>query len=592
MNLASFRTRPLAFCWHIMTGMKHYVFFSFVAVAFAEIGWGITPLISKVLVDSLTIGDPSNAATLWTVIWAAIGLTVANGIGLLSYRTSGYLCSHWMNAMEKRIYQVLFSYLSKHDLGFFADTFAGSLVTKCANIGRGAWALWEIAMWTFLPLTVGVIISLFLSFMVSPFIGLFVVAWMIVQTFISLQMGKRKRDLSKAAAAERSKRTGQVVDSITNIKTVTLFANVPHEEKRLNKTLDSFMTAAKTNWRYSEMMLLTNNIMVLLLRSAMLGGVVYLWATSQASTGDILMMYSVSVQIGRQFFDVGRRINQVFQSFGELDEGLQTIATGHQIIDVPGAKALKVPKGAIEFNDINFSYKEKKQQTKVFKDFNLVIKPGEKVGLVGLSGAGKTTLVKLFLRLYEAQSGSITIDGQPIDKIGLDSLRNSVAVIPQEPALFHRSLKENITYGKLKASQKEVEKAAKLAQAHDFIKKLSQGYATLVGERGVKLSGGQCQRVAIARAILKDAPILVLDEATSALDSENEIAIQTALHNLIQGKTVIAIAHRLSTLREMDRIIVLEDGNIIQDGNHSSLMKKKGLYQKLWKQQSEGFLQE
>jgi ABC-type multidrug transport system fused ATPase/permease subunit len=259
-----------------------------------------------------------------------------------------------------------------------------------------------------------------------------------------------------------------------------------------------------------------------------------------------------------------------------------------ELLDSPSSTNLTVSRGEIEWQNINFEF----GNNTIFSDFNLSIKPGERVGLVGHSGAGKTTFVSLLLRQHDVTGGSIEIDGQNIAEVTQDSLRSAIAVVPQEPMLFHRTIRENIAYGKYDATDEEIVAVAKKAQAHDFISILSEGYDTLVGERGVKLSGGQKQRVAIARAMLKDAPILVLDEATSALDSESEVAIQKALHTLMEGKTVVAIAHRLSTLREMDRIIVLENGQILEDGTHESLTQSGGLYQRLWEHQAGGFLVE
>jgi len=274
--------------------------------------------------------------------------------------------------------------------------------------------------------------------------------------------------------------------------------------------------------------------------------------------------------------------------YGEIEEGLEEVVVPLEIIDEPNALKLQANGGKVDWQNVTFEYGE----NKVFDNFNLTIKPGQRIGLVGPSGAGKTTFVSLLLRQHDITAGAIEIDGQNIAQVTQDSLRENIAVVPQEPLLFHRTIRENIAYGKPDATQAEIIKVAKQAQAHDFISALPEGYDTLVGERGVKLSGGQKQRVAIARAMLKDAPILVLDEATSALDSESEVEIQKALHILMEGKTVVAIAHRLSTLREMDRIIVLEQGVIVEDGAHTELAQAGGTYQKLWEHQAGGFLQE
>ena len=306
------------------------------------------------------------------------------------------------------------------------------------------------------------------------------------------------------------------------------------------------------------------------------------------TAGTLVLVLGLLGRVGYMFITVGQAMNRFIREYGNVEEGLKEILLPHEIVDIPNALPMTVHRGEIAWHDVNFTFGD----NTVFSNFNLTIPAGQRLGLVGASGAGKTTFVSLLLRQHELTSGQITIDDQPIHRVTQDSLRTNIAVVPQEPALFHRSIRENIAYGKPDATDQEVEEVAKKAQAHDFIKDLPQGYDTLVGERGVKLSGGQKQRVAIARAMLKDAPILILDEATSALDSESEVAIQQALHILMEGKTVIAIAHRLSTLREMDRIIVLDQGVITEDGTHDTLQHAGGTYQRLWEHQAGGFVGE
>jgi len=288
------------------------------------------------------------------------------------------------------------------------------------------------------------------------------------------------------------------------------------------------------------------------------------------------------------FVTIGHAMNRFIREYGNVEEGLREILVDREIKDVSNASDLVVAKGAISWNKVQFEY----GTNAVFDNFELSIKPGQRIGLVGPSGAGKTTFVSLLLRQHDIDSGDILIDGQNISQVTQDSLRENIAVVPQEPLLFHRTIRENIAYGKPDATDEEIIAVAQKAQAHDFIMQLETGYDTLVGERGIKLSGGQKQRVAIARAMLKDAPILVLDEATSALDSESEVEIQKALEILMEGKTVIAVAHRLSTLRKMDRILVLETGKIVEDGSHDELTQSGGTYQRLWEHQAGGFLQE
>ncbi|MCA9364037.1 ATP-binding cassette domain-containing protein [Candidatus Kaiserbacteria bacterium] len=333
-------------------------------------------------------------------------------------------------------------------------------------------------------------------------------------------------------------------------------------------------------------MLFMNRLIAVVLVGAVLGYMYVLFKKEAVGAGDIILVLAVLGNITHIITHLGNMMNGFIRMYGEIEEGLEEVLVPHEIDDKKNARKLKVTDAKVEWNAVDFGFDD----NQVFDKFNLDIPSGQRVGLVGSSGAGKTTFVSLLLRQHDIDGGEILIDGQNIAKVTQDSLRENIAVVPQEPLLFHRSIRENIAYGKLDATQEEIELAAQRAQAHDFIMELPEGYDTLVGERGVKLSGGQKQRVAIARAMLKDAPILVLDEATSALDSESEVKIQKALHELMVGKTVVAIAHRLSTLREMDRIIVLEQGVVIEDGTHDELVASGGVYARLWAHQAGGFL--
>ena len=339
---------------------------------------------------------------------------------------------------------------------------------------------------------------------------------------------------------------------------------------------------------YSEYMMLVNSLVFTAFAVFMFIILTDKWAVGDITSGRLVSFILLVTYTSGTFIFLGRIVSRVAKTYGQAEEGLQELVRPHGITDESGARDLQVNSASIDWNQVDFSFEE----SAVFADFNLSIPAGQRMGLVGKSGAGKTTFVSLLLRQHDVSAGAITIDGQNISAVTQDSLRQAIAVVPQEPVLFHRTIKENILYGKSDATDEEVIAVAKKAQAHDFICAFPEGYDTMVGERGVKLSGGQKQRVAIARAMLKDAPILVLDEATSALDSESEVAIQQALETLMEGRTVIAIAHRLSTLRKMDRVIVMEAGQIKEDGNHDSLAHSGGVYERLWNHQAGGFLQE
>ncbi|MFA7310158.1 MAG: ATP-binding cassette domain-containing protein, partial [Candidatus Paceibacterota bacterium] len=342
------------------------------------------------------------------------------------------------------------------------------------------------------------------------------------------------------------------------------------------------------NWRYGEWVLVLNGVLQAVFGGSMAFAAVYLASTGALSVGDIVLVLTIIFRIEGLLLFLGSHLNGFAETWGEIQESLEEILEPHQIPDKEGAIDLKMDNAAIDIEDLTFTF----EAQPVFRDLSLHIPSGQRVGLVGRSGAGKTTLVRLLLHHHDIQRGSIKISGANIANVTQDSLREALAVVPQEPLLFHRSVRENISYGKPDATDEEIIRAAQLAQAHDFILRLPKGYEALVGERGIKLSGGERQRIAIARAILKNSPILLMDEATSALDSESEVQIQAALHALMEGKTVIAIAHRLSTLRQMDRIIVLERGAIVEEGTHEQLVAKGGLYAELWNHQAGGFIKD
>jgi ATP-binding cassette subfamily B multidrug efflux pump len=404
----------------------------------------------------------------------------------------------------------------------------------------------------------------------------------------------RMRDLAKASSELRSLVMGRVVDSYTNILTVKLFARARDEDDYVRDVVDQHTAAIAAHMRLTTRFMATlSTLNALLLVSTATIGIV-LWSVGQVSAGIVATALPMAWQIANVAGWVSWEVTGIFENIGVVQEGMETIAVPHSLTDRPDARELVVPQGEIRFEHLTFTY-GRSDGKKVLDDLKLVIRPGERVGLVGRSGAGKSTLVNLLLRFHDIEQGSIRIDGQDIGQVTQESLRAAIGMVTQDTSLLHRSIAANIGYGRPGASSTEIELAARKAQAHDFIGELEDwkgrtGYEAHVGERGVKLSGGQRQRIAIARVVLKDAPILVLDEATSALDSEVELAIQDQLLGLMEGKTVIAIAHRLSTIARMDRLIVLEQGRIVEEGSHDELLRLDGHYALLWKHQSGGFL--
>ena len=483
-------------------------------------------------------------------------------------------------------------YLLRQGMTFFANEFAGRVATK---VMQTSLAVRE---------TVMKILDVFV-YVVSYFVSMLVVVaaadwrllaplvvWIAVYICIVTYFVPRLRKISKEQADTRSMMTGRIVDSYTNIATVKLFSHAGREETYAKESMDEFLQTVHRQMRKVTLfhVLVYSNNCIALFSIAGLG--IHLWLTSAISVGSIAIAVALAMRINGMSQWVMWEVSALFENIGTVYDGMGMMTKAHDIIDADGATALKAPHGAIAFENVRFHYGKDKG---VIDDLSLTVAPGEKIGLVGRSGAGKTTLMNVLLRFYDLESGAIRIDGQDISTVTQDSLRGQIGVVTQDTSLLHRSIRDNIAYGHPGAADADIIAAAKRANAWEFIQQLedNQGRKALdaqVGERGVKLSGGQRQRIAIARVFLKDAPILVLDEATSALDSEVEAAIQENLFALMAGKTVIAIAHRLSTLTEMDRLVILEAGGIAETGSHAELVAKSGLYADLWSRQSGGFI--
>jgi ATP-binding cassette subfamily B protein len=494
--------------------------------------------------------------------------------------------------VEDQLYEDSFEYLAHQDYSFFTNRFSGAIVTQASRFAKVYSTFHDTMIFDLLPQLASLLIIIGVISYYSPLIGFIVLVLWLFISWVVVRLALKRLPVRRTAVAKESRQIGELADVINNSLTVKTFAAEDREIERyaaVNELrgrffLRSWHQAVRNGW-------IIHGLAAIMQMTVFVGGVIAVQHQSLEIATFVLFQFYIL----RIIDNIHRSVNVVRQLevvAGDAQEMAELLEQPPFIQDKPFATDAKISQGAISFENVNFQYEDASTKETLFADFSLQIKPGEKVGLVGPSGGGKTTITRLLLRFMDIQDGSIRIDDHDIRDIKQQTLRRSIAYVPQEPLLFHRSIKENIRYGKPTASDEEVIDVAKKSFAHDFIKDLPEGYDTLVGERGVKLSGGQRQRVAIARAMLTDVPILILDEATSALDSESERYIQKALWELMKDKTAVVIAHRLSTIQRLDRIVVLDDGKVIEQGSHSKLLEQKGLYARLWKHQSGGFLED
>ena len=549
----------------------------------------VGPLIIAQLLNIIQHNQLHDAKNLWTLI----ALYSVSGLwsSVIGWRLVLYLVWTFETAMQRDLYAQCFSKLTNQTLFFHSNKFGGSLVSQTNKLVGAVESFWDTIIWSVLPLVVSLVGSIIVLSTLLWQYALFLLIFSIVFSLVVYYGSKPMAKLTKKEAKTSNKLNGQLADVISNVLAVKSSGAEATEQKFFTKTVNS--------WRNSSLDVMRGFLKVSTIYSSInmvikIGAIafaVYAAQNDLVSVASVYLIITYTGSVAHELWNMNgimRNYNRIIGNANDMVEILQTPTT---LIDKSDSK-LKVTNGEISMDKITFTHDEGQGDT-LFHDFSLEIKPGEKIGLVGASGSGKTTLTKLLLRFADIDSGKITIDGQDISEVTQASLRAKIAYVPQEPLLFHRSVRENIAYGRPDATDAEIEEAAKKAGAYDFIVGLKNGFDTMVGERGTKLSGGQRQRVAIARAILKDAPILVLDEATSALDSESEALIQKSLETLMENRTSIVIAHRLSTIAKLDRIIVLKNGKIVEDGSHDELInKKRGVYAKLWARQSGGFIEE
>ncbi len=569
----------------------------FVAAFFSATAGAIeagTAWILGLVVDVATSGGPENfltASNMWMILGAvAFFMLLRPALFGLSSLSNNYI-------VMPNITPLVLAKLNRWTLGqsvtYFDDDFAGRIAQKQMQTSNAMASVVSETISAIVFALASLVGSFLLLGSINPLVMLPFTAWLAVYFLLIRWYLPRIRKRSAARAGARAMVSGQVVDTITNIKTVKLFAHSAYEDQAARNAMVDLRERSlefgslSASFRFI-LMTLAGVLPVLLM-----GATLWLWQAGSATAGDIVAAGAVSIRIAQMTGWVSFTLMGLYANVGEVENGMKTLVKQDRVEDAMGASDLQVPDGRIEFDHVSFAYG---RDVGGVSDVNMTVYPAEKLGIVGASGAGKSTLVSLLLRLYDGEKGAIRIDGQDVGQVTQDSLRRHIGMVTQETAMFNRSARENILYGHPDATEDEMIAAARKAEAHEFILGLEDahgrtGYDAHLGERGVKLSGGQRQRIALARAILKDAPILVLDEATSALDSEVEASIQAALHRVMRGKTVLAIAHRLSTLREMDRIIVLDQGRIVESGTHDDLLEQGGLYARFWHRQSGGFIQ-
>lgn len=545
----------------------------------------IRPYILKMIIDRVSMNTTTD-------IWGALQFPVILYLSLslfsvFNLRFYDYLGLRFVPELKSKIIRDLTAHVLGHSHGYFQGAFAGSLTNKINDVAQGSKEVVYIVIDRFISNSIAILVATIIFATVSPILALILLGWVVVYVSFTYAMTPQIHRMAFSMSEARSLFTGRVVDLISNNLTVRLFARAKFERKNLaNQARETIDREQKLRWLLLLMNLFQGITFVLMI-GATFSYLVWAKSNNLVTVGDFALILSVTIAIVDQLWGLSKDFSEFIEELGRVAQGLTITSIPHEVIDVPKAKPLQISKGGIQFENVQFWYRGSKP---LFDDFNVEIQGGEKIGLVGYSGSGKTTFVNLILRLYNIHKGKIIIDGQDISQVTLDSLHSQIALIPQEPSLLNRSIMDNIRYGKLDATEGEIYEAAAQAHAHEFILRMPEKYNTLVGERGARLSGGQRQRIAIARAILKDAPILLLDEATSALDTLTEGIIQQSLDQLMENRTTLVIAHRLSTLLSMDRIIVFDSGRIVEDGSHHELLAAGGMYAKLWNSQVNGFI--
>ncbi len=578
----------IRFIWQFIRSQKWIFFLIFFIDSFT---WSLDallwPYILHVVVDIFVRYEGDRLAA-----WEVLRAPIIGGICLVIYietasRTMGFLMAKAVPKLQADIRMCMFDHTQRHSPHYFNERFAGSLANKITDMTTQVELILQQLFWPIVPAISTCILGACFLWAVNPLFTWILLVWIVIHLSVCLIFTRSCDEREQRHAETRSTLLGRIVDSFTNNFAVNLFYRFAYEKRELEPfQLQEKETNILAKKQVEKLRCALSLFYFIANVLAMFGSLIYLWLHSQITTGQVVQVFNSLWSLTVILWTVGGAMPVLFQSFGAAKQAYALMQDPQDIGDAPAAHPLKISSGEIIFDNVSFHYGEKK----LFQNKQVHIRGGEKIGLVGFTGAGKSTFINLILRFFPVRQGKILIDGQNIATVTLKSLRQQIALIPQEPLLFHRTLWENISYGKPEAAEAEIVRAAQLAHCEEFIKRLPQGYGAKVGERGTKLSGGEKQRIAIARAILVDAPILILDEATSSLDSVTEGYIQESLEQLMQHRTTLVIAHRLSTLSRMDRLLVFDHGKIVEEGSHAQLLEKNGLYAKLWKMQVGGFL--
>jgi len=550
-----------------------------------------SPFFYKRFFDLLAIDPIHRAArgTLTSLYHAIAYIAVVSFLSWAGWRACILGANYFESRAMKDLTDGCFAYLQNHSHRFFTDNFAGALVKRVNRFASGFEVIADQCVFSTGQTAIRIVLVVGILFWRNWTIGLVFLLWTVVFVAFNFYFARWKLKFDLARAELDTRVTARLADTITNAVNLKLFAGIDREAGQFEDITSEHQRARLRTWNLGWFSESIQGISIRALEIIILVMAVAYWLKGILTLGDFVLLRSYLYQLTDNVRQVGQDIRKIYEAMADANEMTAILLTPHEVVDAVPPAALTVPRGVVEFRNVRFAYSP--GSNVVLRDFSLTTAAGERVGIVGPSGGGKSTILKLLVRLYDIQGGAILIDGRNIAEISQASLHRNIAYVPQDPILFHRTLMENIRYSRPAASDAEVLRAAKLAHCHEFIAGFPEGYRTLVGERGVKLSGGERQRVAIARAILMDAPILILDEATSSLDSESERYIQDSLAGLVMGRTVIAVAHRLSTIRKMDRIVVVKDGEIVEEGSHDLLVKiENGVYQELWSLQSSGLL--